>query len=174
MRFSVTRYCEAALRRVGILLALGLLLAVSPAARAAVTVNCTVSAGGIAFGIYNPLSGIGDASTGSLLVTCTGTGTGSTLVTVDLSLSTGISGNYGTRTMLSGANVLDYNIYWNAAHTQIMGNGTGGSFSGQAGPFTVTAGGNVQVTGTMYGYVPPSQDVAPGGYTDVITVTVTY
>ena len=157
---------------IGAGIALGLLVA--PVARAAVTVNCTVSAGGIAFGVYNPLSTIGDASTGTLLVTCTGSGTGSTSITVDVSLSTGISGNYTTRTMVSGANVLNYNIYWSAADQQIMGNGTGGSYSGSAGPITLNAGGSVQATGTMYGYVPPQQNVAPGGYSDVITVTVTY
>jgi spore coat protein U-like protein len=30
------------------------------------------------------------------------------------------------------------------------------------------------VTGTFYGLIPASQNVAPGSYSDVITVTVTY
>jgi spore coat protein U-like protein len=38
----------------------------------------------------------------------------------------------------------------------------------------VTAGGSNFATGTMYGLIPASQDVAPGSYTDMITVTVTY
>ena len=143
-------------------------------AHAAVTVNCTTTAGGIAFGIYNPISTVGAASTGSLKVVCTGSGSGATNITVDVSLSTGLSGNYTTRTMLSGSNALNYNIYWSTAYTQVMGNGTGGSYSGSAGPITIIAGGTGQATGTMYGYIPPSQDVAPGGYADVITVTVTY
>lgn len=170
--FALTDW--SALRRLRMALGSALLLAAAPVAHAAVTVNCTVTAGGIAFGVYNPLSAIGDASTGSLVVTCTGSGTGTTNVTINLSLSTGISGTYSTRTMVSGANVLNYNIYWSAADAQIMGNGTGGSYSGQAGPIPLNAGGSVQATGTMYGYVPPLQDVAPGGYSDVITVTVTY
>lgn len=157
-------------------LVMALLLAVlcSARAQAAVTVNCTTTAGGIAFGIYNPLSTVGTASTGSLKVVCTGSGFGATTITVDVSLSPGLSGNYATRTMLSGSNVLDYNIYWSTAYTQIIGNGTGGSYAGSAGPITIIAGGSGQATGTMYGYIPPSQDVAPGGYSDVITVTVTY
>jgi spore coat protein U-like protein len=157
-------------------LVMALLLALLCSARvqAAVTVNCTTTAGGIAFGIYNPLSTVGTASTGSLKVVCTGSGFGATTITVDVSLSPGLSGNYATRTMLSGSNVLDYNIYWSTAYTQIIGNGTGGSYAGSAGPITIIAGGSGQATGTMYGYIPPSQDVAPGGYSDVITVTVTY
>jgi len=133
-----------------------------------------VSAGGIAFGIYNPLNAVADASTGALRVTCTGSGTGSATVTVNLTLSTGMSGKYSTREMFSGANTLNYNIYWSTAYAQIMGDGTGGSFAGTAGPFVVPAGGSNFATGTMYGLIPASQDVVPGGYSDVITVTVTY
>jgi spore coat protein U-like protein len=153
-----------------------LLVTSLPAARveAAVTVRCTATAGGIAFGVYNPLSTVGTASTGSLKIACSGSGFGATEITVNVSLSAGLSGNYATRTLVSGSNVLDYNIYWSTAYNQIIGDGTGGSYSGSAGPITIYAGGSGQATGTMYGYIPPSQDVAPGGYSDVITVTVTY
>ena len=146
----------------------------APRAQAVTTVNCTVSAGGIAFGIYNPLSGVSDASTGTLRVTCSGSGTGSATVTLNVTLSTGMSGTYATRKMFSGVNTLNYNIYWSTAYTQIMGDGTGGSFAGTAGPFTVPAGGSNFATGTMYGLMPASQDVVPGSYADMITVTVTY
>ena len=146
----------------------------APLAHAATTVNCTASASGIAFGIYNPLSALADASTGTLKVTCNGSGTGSANVTVNVTLSSGLSGSYATRKMFSGANVLDYNIYWSTAYNQIVGDGTGGSFAGSAGPFVVTAGGSNFATGTFYGRIPASQDVAPGAYSDLITVTVTY
>lgn len=146
----------------------------APLAQAATTVNCTASAGGIAFGIYNPLIALVNASTGTLKVTCNGSGTGSTNVTVNVTLNSGLSGSYATRKMFSGANALNYNIYWSTAYTQIMGDGTGGSFAGTAGPFNVPAGGSNFATGTMYGLIPASQDVVPGSYTDVITVTVTY
>jgi spore coat protein U-like protein len=144
------------------------------AAHAATTVNCTASAGGIAFGIYNPLSTLADTSTGTLRVTCNGSGTGSANVTVSVTLSAGLSGSYATRKMFSGVNALDYNIFWSTAYNQIVGDGSGGSFAGSAGPFVVPAGGSNLATGTFYGRIPPSQDVAPGSYTDVITVTVTY
>jgi spore coat protein U-like protein len=143
-------------------------------AGAATTVNCTVTAGGIAFGIYNPLSAVANASTGTLRIVCNGSGTGSANVTVNVSLSAGLSGSYATRKMFSGTSILNYNIYWSTAYNQIMGDGSGGSFAGSAGPFPVPAGGSNLATGTMYGLVPASQDVAPGSYSDVITVTVTY
>lgn len=143
-------------------------------AAAATTINCTVTAGGLAFGIYNPLSATGDASTGALRVTCNGSGNGSTNVMVNLSLSTGMSGSYAVRKMYSGVNTLAYNIYWSSAYAQIMGDGSGGSFAGTAGPFTVIAGGSNYATGTMYGFIPAQQDVAAGSYADIVTVTVTY
>jgi spore coat protein U-like protein len=154
-----------------------LALAVSLAcmsARGATTVSCTVTAGSIAFGIYNPLSATSNASSGALRIDCSGKGTGSAQVTANLTLSAGLSGSFATRKMFSGANSLNYNIYWSTAYNQIMGDGTGGSFGGSAGPFTVPAGGTNSATGTMYGLIPALQDVAPGSYLDTIVVTVTY
>ncbi|MFO1467366.1 MAG: spore coat protein U domain-containing protein [Steroidobacteraceae bacterium] len=151
-----------------------LLLVLAAGAARAVTVNCTASASSIAFGVYNPLAVAPATSTGTLKVTCTGSGTGSTNVTVGVSLSAGLSGSFATRKMFSGANSLDYNIYWSTAYTQVMGDGSGGSFGGSAGPFTVFAGGTSSATGTMYGRVPAQQDVAPGSYVDTILMTVTY
>jgi spore coat protein U domain-containing protein, fimbrial subunit CupE1/2/3/6 len=154
--------------------ALSLMALLASFAHAATVVNCTASAGGIAFGVYNPLSAVANASTGTLRVTCNGSGTGSANVTVNVTLSTGLSGSYATRKMFSGVNTLNYNIYWSTAYNQIIGDGSGGSFGGSAGPFAVPAGGSQLVTGTFFGRIPASQDVAPGSYSDVITVTVTY
>src|SRR5277367_903258 len=95
------------------------------AAHAATTVNCSAIAGGIAFGIYNPLATLANASTGTLRVTCNGSGTGSANVTVNVTLSAGLSGSYATRKMFSGAAALNYNIYWSTAYNQIIGDGSG-------------------------------------------------
>jgi spore coat protein U-like protein len=154
--------------------ALSLMALLASFAHAATTVNCTASAGGIAFGIYNPLSAVANASTGTLRVTCNGSGTGSATITVNVTLSTGLSGSYATRKMFSGVNTLNYNIFWSTAYNQIIGDGSGGSFAGSTSPFTVPAGGSQLATGTFYGLIPASQDVTPGSYSDVITVTVTY
>ena len=160
--------------RAGII-ALGLgLLGIVARPAAAITVNCTVTAGSINFGIYNPLAGVGDASTGALRVVCNGNGPGATSITVGVSLTTGSSGNYASRIMQSGVNKLAYNIFWDPQHTVVMGDGTGGSYSGTAGPITIVNGRSIQATGTMYGFVPPGQDVGAGSYIDIITVTVTY
>ena len=148
-------------------------LALAPLAHAAVSFTCSVSAAGINFGVYNPLSGSGDAATGSWTVTCTATGNGSATVAGTLTLSTGSSGRFSTRTMKSGSNILNYNIYLTPSYAQIIGDGTQGTYA-PSDSGTVTAGQVYQVVGYMYGLVPAAQDVAPGSYSDTIVVTVTY
>jgi spore coat protein U-like protein len=154
--------------------ALSLMALLASFAHAATVVNCTASAGGIAFGVYNPLSAVANASTGTLRVTCNGSGNGRAKITLNITLSTGLSGSYAMRKMFSGVNTLNYNIFWSTAYNQIVGDGSGGSVAGSVGPFRVAAGGVNVVTETFYGLIPASQDVAPGSYSDVITVTVTY
>jgi spore coat protein U-like protein len=149
------------------------LLAPIPNAKAAVTFTCTVSATGIAFGNYNPLSPVGDSATGTWSVSCNAIGSGSATVSGTLTLSTGSSGSYVARTMMSGTHALQYNIYLTPSYTQVMGNGSAGTYApSESG--TVTAGQIYQITGYMYGYMPPSQDVPAGSYADSIVVTVTY
>lgn len=142
-------------------------------AQAAVTFTCTVAASSLAFGTYNPLSPAGEAAVGSWSVTCNAIGSGSATVSGTLSLSTGSSGRYATRTMKSGTNALQYNIYLTPAYTQIFGDGTAGTYA-PSDSGTVTAGQVYQVTGNMYGFMPASQDVPAGSYLDAIVVTVTY
>jgi spore coat protein U-like protein len=170
------RACRTAWRgaRRTVRASLALFLCTSAALRAAPIVNCTTTATSIAFGIYNPLNTVGTASTGTISVTCTATGSGTTNITVTASLSTGMSGSYTTRTMRSGVNALDYNIYLSPAYTQVFGNGTGGSYTVSEGPITISAGQGGSGSGTMYGYIPPLQNAVPGAYADVITLTVTY
>jgi spore coat protein U-like protein len=95
---------------------------VSPLAQA-LGVTCSVSATNVTFGVYDPLSVTGLSSTGSVTATCL-----NVLPTpITIALSTGSSGSYAARRMQSGANTLTYNLYLNAAETQIWGDGTGGS-----------------------------------------------
>ena len=152
--------------------AFALLAGVQPA-ESAVTFTCAVSAVGIAFGLYNPLSTSGDAAVGSWTVTCNAVGNGSATVAGTLTLSTGFSGKYSARSMKSGANSLLYNIYLTPAYTQIIGDGSAGTYA-PSDSGTVTACQIYQVTGNMYGLIAPSQDVPPGSYSDALVVTVTY
>jgi spore coat protein U domain-containing protein, fimbrial subunit CupE1/2/3/6 len=150
----------------------GLVLLLGFAACAEGAVTCTASASSVAFGTYDPLQATPAASTGSITVSCSATGPPAT-VNVLVSLSTGMSGSYAPRKMFSGANTLNYNLYFNTTYAQIWGDGSAGTFRGAATLF-VRPGVPSTARGTVYGMIPAGQDVAAGSYADTIVMTVTY
>ena len=138
--------------------------------------SCTVSATGPDFGIYDPLSPTPNDAVGSVTATCTLMSGRSETVTLVSSYSAGSSGNFASRSMMSGSNVLSYNLYYDAAYTQIRGDGTGGSMTGSAS-MTLTRRNPTQTLNppsVIYGRIPAGQDVPAGVYSDTIVITVTY
>ena len=148
------------------LVAAALLLG-APQAHAASITSCTATATSVDFGTYTPLQATVLASTGTVTISCTGV-TGRNTVTIDL--SQGASGLYTTRTLKAGAATLNYNLYQDAANTEIWGNGTGGSTEASA---TIRRRTPI-ATLTVYGSVLARQDPLPGTYADTITVSVNY
>jgi spore coat protein U-like protein len=151
---------RAPARLVGVALA----VIAPPAAYAAV--SCSVTATGVAFGIYTPLQTGALAANGTIAISCTGV----LYDVATVSLSTGLSGTYTNRTLQNGAAALDYNLYTSANGSQIWGNGTGGTGTGQAVLWFFAPTANL----TVYGAVNAAQDPAPGTYMDTITVSVAY
>jgi len=137
------------------------LLLLPALARAA---TCTVSATPVAFGVYPPFSVAPTTSTGTTTVHCV-----AGAASIVIALSTGGGSTYANRRMSNGASNLTYQLYSDAAHTMIWGDGT-------AGTVTVSAhvASNSTNNYTVYGQIPALQGVRPGAYTDTITVTVTY
>jgi len=153
---------------------LALCLAVACGPAAAATYTCTLSVTAPNFGAYNPFQTTPDQVNGTLSATCTLLTGGAATVSLLDSFSTGSSNSYTTRTLVSGAGTLNYNLYKDAAYTQVRGNGTGGSLTGSA-TLNLTSTNPVQtVSGTIYGQIPAGQNVAPGTYTDTIVVTLTF
>jgi spore coat protein U-like protein len=138
----------------------------APAAHAAIT-SCTVSAVGVDFGTYTPMQAAPLDINGTINIACTGVN-GRNTVTIDL--STGTSNNYLTRALTTGIYTLNYNLYFDAAYTQVWGNGTGGSVEGSATIRRRTPNASLPV----YGAIAARQDPAPGSYGDTILVTVNY
>jgi len=124
---------------------------------------CTISATAPVFGSYAPLSGASVTASGTVSVRCFVGGT----VTVQLSAG---NGTYAARTLLdpTGA-ILKYNLYTDAAHTTIFGDGTAGTST-----ITRVVGSFQTVTGTIYGNIPGGQDVNVGTYSSMIVATVTF
>ena len=132
---------------------------------ATVTANCTVSSSALAIGNVNPISGSDVDATGGISVTCTN-GTG---WTATAGVGSGSGASYAARRMTAGSDLLSYNIYTDAARTNVWGDGTGGTAT------IADSGTGVAQNVTVFGRVPSGQtSVPPGGYADTVAVTVTY
>lgn len=138
------------------------------AAAAAPARACTISASGVAFGAYDPLAAGADNGTGPISLACP-----TNANSVIIALSTGTSGTYTARTMRSGGNILNYQLYRDSARTQVWGNGTAGTFT-QTLTGGTTGGGTRNYSTTVYGRITALQNVPAGAYLDTITVTVTF
>ncbi len=147
-----------------LLLLLGLSPALAPPAFGALSCSF-VSVTGVSFGSYNVFNPNPTRATGTITYRCTGSG-GTNLMT--MTLSTG-SGTFQKRTLRSGGETLGYNLYLDAANTQIWGDGSSGTFVFSIDP---TSSGRRDVT--VYGTIPAGQDVGVGSYADTITVTMNF
>jgi spore coat protein U-like protein len=159
----------------GRLVLLGALLLGARAATAAS--DCSVTASGVAFGTYDPSIATPDDSTGSVVVTCTYTGPGgSDTANYTVTLSTGASGSFAPRKLAAGASLLNYNLFRDAARTQVWGNASSGTTiitgSLKVGP----GAGNRTRTAmhVVYGRIPQLEDADAGNYSDSILVTLTF
>lgn len=152
------------------LLAGAILLVCSSSRAYALLQSCSVSATALSFGPYDPSNATARDSTGTVTVTCTA------LVGVsaswDILLSTGSSGSFTPRRLLSGGNSMQYNLYIDAGRTQVWGDATGVTAKVSDSRFVIA--GTSQYSYTTYGRLPALQDLAPGTYTDTITVTLNY
>ncbi len=148
---------------------LGLLLASGLAAAQ----SCTVSATSTAFGTYNPLSATALDANGTVTVSCA-TFPVALFLNYTVSLSAGQSGTQTSRRMVSGAHQLNYQLYTNLSRTTPWGNGTQGTGT-VSGGFLLAVLTTTAMAHTVYGRMPALQSTAaPGSYSDVIIVTVSY
>ncbi len=126
--------------------------------------SCSVSATNLAFGDYDSLGGLPVDSVGSVTVSCI------LSLGYNIELSQGGAGSFDPRTLISGANTLDYNLFTDATYLTIWGDGSASTavVSGSVGLLLLP------VVHTVYGRIPGGQNVAAGSYADTITVTVVF
>jgi len=147
---------------------LGLWLVFAPQTGAAA--DCAVNVDTLAFGTYNLVNNL-DAVT-TIDLACDKTKPGSEWVRYTLSLSSG-PGSYAARQLSSGSNVLYYNLYEDAAHTIVWGDGTGGSNT-VASSFRIPPNtGRGNATHTVYGRIPGGQNIPAGSYSASYPITLT-
>jgi spore coat protein U-like protein len=137
--------------------------------------ECSISASGVVFGSYEP-SQLGplDAA-GTVGVTCwwrNPPGYTPHDLNVSVRLGTGSSGTYASRTLRTGPNVLQYNLYADPARAQVWGDGTGGTAQRTTAVTVHRYGPSVSQSLPVYGRIFALQDPGSGAYVDTIVVTV--
>lgn len=147
--------------RSGVLVCIACLMMASGAEAA----SCQVSASAVSFGSFSPLTLDFVDSTGNITVNCTD------VAGYAITLSAG-NGTYSQRSMVSGSSALDYNLYRDAAHQQVWGDGNGDNYA-------VTAANPVNgqdYVHTVYGRISliMRRSTSVGTYSDTIGIIVNY
>jgi len=149
-------------------LILVLALTFAPSAQAiCVLCSCNVEPDSMAFGAFAPLDNAPLNGASNIKVTCSGI---AALDAVTLRLNGGVNGTVAQRRMKSGANLLDYNLYRDAARTQIWGTGSGGYAAVEVENTLGLLGWTSNTP--VWGRIAPAPATPPGSYSDTVTVTV--
>jgi spore coat protein U domain-containing protein, fimbrial subunit CupE1/2/3/6 len=132
---------------------------------AEVVSNCVIATSNLAFGQYDPLASNStqhlDASA-AVTMLCT------RATSAELSLDAGRYSNGATRTLAGSSQHVSYQLYRDAGRTQEWGGGTAGSLQ------FISEGIHKPQQVTLYGRIPPGQEVASGMYSDVVLATVDF
>ena len=127
---------------------------------------------GVAFGIYYPLQPGPLDARGRIRVFCWGRAEPGQGNSYTVRISGVIAPGPSGRRMSSGADELEYNLYKDAARTEVWGDGSFG-----ATPLVNVFGRNrFVVVGNhwVYGRIPPLLDRPSGQYTDIVDVTIEF
>ncbi|MGH8865300.1 MAG: Csu type fimbrial protein [Burkholderiales bacterium] len=130
---------------------------------ATVAAACTISATNLAFGTYSETAAPPTDGSSTVTTTCTK----AAAYDIGLNAGGGTGATVAARKMTSGANLLTYSLFQDAARAVVWGN--------TIGTDTVAlVGTGLTVPTTVFGRIPALQNVAVGSYTDTITATVTF
>ncbi len=149
--------------------ALALTPALARQAQAAPTASgaaaCMVESTPIVFGNYNPIRQKDLTTVGMIHYRCLGPHPRLTI-----GLTAGDSGSFSARLMSHGTRSIMYNLYLDAAATEVWGDGTGGTQAYVVYSPKI----NTQVSIPIYGRMRGGQNVSAGGYQDNVQLVVSY
>jgi spore coat protein U-like protein len=129
---------------------------------------CTVSTDPVDFGNYNVLLTAATDTESSITVNCNEVPPAAVTISIGPSPN---SGGFDPRQMkLSvGNEFINYNLYTDSGRTQIWGDGSGSTFT-----LTDMVFRRAPWIATVYGRIPPEQNVSPGNYNETLTVTIVW
>lgn len=119
----------------------------------------------LSFGAYDPNSPTPLTSSGAITLRCRNDATG-----VTVQLGRGGATTYFPRRMTSGLEVLEYNIFLDAALTAVWGDGTAGT--NVYGPFNPRN--STSEVLPLFGVIFAGQNVPAGSYSDTVVITVNF
>jgi spore coat protein U-like protein len=126
--------------------------------------DCTISVDSLRFGSYDVFSDVPLDSTGTVVYRC-----GNKDKQISITLSTGSSGTYDARTLRNGGEALLYNLFIDGL-TSVWGDGSAGTgFYYRKNPPN-----DRPVSLTVFGRIPPRQDVSQGVYADTVQVIINF
>lgn len=134
--------------------------------------SCSLLATPVSFGTYRFTDPLPASGTGNIQVTCQDPA-GPATISYAVSFSAGYSGNYAARQLAGASALLSYNLYADAAHSLVWGDGVQSGSATVSDSYTATPLAQSRDY-TVYGTLFANQPVAAGAYSDVITVTVSY
>lgn len=134
-------------------------------ATATVANDCVITANTLDFGTAGVLNAALDAN-GSLSVRCTLNAPYS--IALNAGIGTGATVAARRMTRVSGTQTVGYQLFRNAARTELWGDGTAGTLT-----VSGTGTGTAQII-NLYGRVPAQTTPQAGTYQDTVTVTITY
>lgn len=132
---------------------------------------CTIETRPLSFGTYDPLDDAALDAVGQIIYVCgSGNPNGERAVkNIRIEMSRGASSAYSVRQMLGpGFAGLDYNIYLDATHRTIWGDGT----SGTEYYFDAKPPKGTPVIVSAFGRIPARQQVEAGQYADAPAVRI--
>ncbi len=134
---------------------------------------CSVSATGVSFGGYDVFANAPLASTGSITVSCNEHPPPDVVIAIGTSRN---SGGFRPRKMnrVGGPDLLDYNLFTDSSRAVVWGDGSGGTSTMTLRKVQRDRRNRPPATVTVYGEIPPGQNVSVGPYSDVLTVTITW
>ncbi|HEX3464570.1 MAG TPA: spore coat U domain-containing protein [Candidatus Elarobacter sp.] len=118
---------------------------------------------------YDPIGGAAATAAATMTISCDASSATAVTVTLDAGTHAGPAATPWRKLMnVADGETLNYNIYLDAAHATVWGDGTSGtgveSHAQTSGTFALT----------LYGLIPGGQSVAAGSYSDTVTATLTF
>jgi len=129
---------------------------------------CRVTTTGIDFGAYDVFAAVPRDSAGTVTVACDRNPPTDVTVSVGRSPT---SGGFNPRQMrrTSGTDRMNYNLFPSPSMVTVLGDGSAGT----ATVLLKNVNRNKPVVMTIYGRIPPGQNVSVGVYSETVTVTIT-